>query len=156
LRHRWRWRALSSARQDRRGARRTSGSEPAYWAQLPRSSPPTTASADTSRNLAGLRAIHNFPSGRADGNHWGKALTVFRTSAGSPYHFSLHASDRAIPSAVADATTGHTFICGHRIGKDGVPGFLRQPACSNTAATQVLFDKDRGLEILVRALGGEY
>jgi type IV secretion system protein VirB4 len=52
--------------------------------------------------------------------------------------------------------TGHTLICGPTgSGKTVFIGFL-VAMLSSRGATQVIFDKDRGLEILVRALDGEY
>ena len=131
--------------------------EPAFWAQLPAQFQARPRRAPiTSRNFAGLSPFHNFPSGRADGNHWGPALTVFRTSAGSPYHFSLHASDPRDPDGGSRRDTGHTFICGPTgSGKTVFLGFCVALFLRH-GATQVLFDKDRGLEILVRALGGCY
>lgn len=131
--------------------------EPAFWAQLPGqfSARPRRAPI-TSRNLAGLAAFHNFPLGRARNNHWGDALAVFKTSAGSPYHFSLHASDPRDPDGGSRRDTGHTFICGPTgSGKTVFLGFCVALLLKH-GATQVIFDKDRGLEILVRALGGEY
>jgi type IV secretion system protein VirB4 len=110
----------------------------------------------TSRNFAAMAPFHNFPLGRARGNHWGDALSMFVSSAGSPYYFSLHASDPADPDGGSRKDTGHTLICGPTgSGKTVFVGFLIA-ALSRQGATQVVFDKDRGLEILVRALGGEY
>jgi type IV secretion system protein VirB4 len=129
--------------------------EAAYWAQLPghfamrpRRAPITT------RNFAALSAWHNYPKGRRSGNHWGDALTLFKTSAGSPFYFSLHASDPADAEAPRDI--GHTFLCGPTgSGKTVLIGFLIA-MLTKQRATQVVFDKDRGLELLVRALGGTY
>ncbi len=131
--------------------------EPAFWAQLPAQFPSRPRRAPiTSRNFAGLAPFHNFPLGRATGNHWGEALAVFRTTAGSPYHFSLHASDPRDPDGGSRRDTGHTFICGPTgSGKTVFLGFCVALLLKH-GATQVIFDKDRGLEILVRALGGEY
>ena len=110
----------------------------------------------TSRNFAAMSAFHNYPGGRATGNHWGAALAVFVTSARSPYHFSLHASDPARADGGSRKDTGHTFICGPTgSGKTVFIGFLMS-MLDRQGVTQVVFDKDRGLEILVRALGGEY
>jgi len=68
--------------------------EASFWAQLPgnfamrpRKSP------ITSRNFSAMAPFHNYPVGRANGNHWGEALALLCTSARSPYYFSLHASD---------------------------------------------------------------
>lgn len=131
--------------------------EPAFWAQLPGNfAPRPRLSPITSRNFCALSPYHNYPSGRPSGNHWGDALAVFRTAAGSAYHFSLHASDPTDPLGGSRRDTGHTFVCGPTgSGKTVFVGFcicllLRQNA------TQVIFDKDRGLEVLVRALGGTY
>ncbi len=131
--------------------------EAAFWAQLPGnfSSRPRIAPI-TSRNFSGLSPFHQYPLGRARGNHWGDALTVLKTTAASPYYFSLHASDPKDPDGGSHRDTGHTFICGPTgSGKTVLVGFL---LCllQKHEATQVVFDKDRGLEILIRALGGQY
>ena len=131
--------------------------EAAFWGQLPGAfhSRPRRAPI-TSRNFVGLAPFHNFPLGRPSGNHWGEALTVFKTSAGSPYHFSLHATDPRDPDGGSRRDTGHTFLCGPTgSGKTVLVGFCICLLLKH-GATQVVFDKDRGLEILIRALGGEY
>jgi type IV secretion system protein VirB4 len=131
--------------------------EAAFWAQLPGNFPLRPRKAPiTSRNLAAMAPFHNYPLGRADGNHWGEALTLLITSARSPYHFSLHASDPNDPDGGSRKDTGHTLICGPTgSGKTVFIGFLIA-TLARRDTTQVIFDKDRGLEILVRALGGEY
>ena len=61
----------------------------------------------------------------ASGNHWGDALAMFMTSARSPYHFSLHASDPTRADGGSRKDTGHTFICGPTgSGKTVFIGFL--------------------------------
>ena len=131
--------------------------EAAFWAQLPGNFPLRPRKAPiTSRNFAAMVPFHNYPSGRASGNHWGDALALLVTSARSPYYFSLHASDPADPDGGSRKDTGHTCICGPTgSGKTVFIGFL-VATLSRRGTTQVIFDKDRGLEILVRALGGEY
>jgi len=131
--------------------------EAAFWAQLPGNYSVRPRKAPiTSRNLAAMAPFHNFPMGRADGNHWGEALALLVTSARSPYYFSLHASDPADPEGGSRKDTGHTLICGPTgSGKTVLIGFLIA-MLARRSATQVIFDKDRGLEILVRAMGGEY
>ncbi len=131
--------------------------EAAFWAQLPGNFPFRPRKAPiTSRNLAAMAPFHNYPLGRADGNHWGEALALLITSARSPYHFSLHASDPSDPDGGSRKDTGHTLICGPTgSGKTVLIGFLIA-LLARRDTTQVIFDKDRGLEILVRALGGEY
>jgi type IV secretion system protein VirB4 len=131
--------------------------EAAFWAQLPGNFPMRPRKAPiTSRNFAAMVPFHNYPAGRPTGNHWGDALTVLVTSARSPFHFSLHASDPNDPDGGSRKDTGHTLICGPTgSGKTVFIGFL-VAMLKGQGATQVIFDKDRGLEILVRALGGEY
>jgi type IV secretion system protein VirB4 len=131
--------------------------EAAFWAQLPGNFPLRPRKAPiTSRNFAAMAPFHNYPTGRASGNHWGAALSLFVTSARSPYYFSLHASDPRDPEGGSRKDTGHTLICGPTgSGKTVFIGFLIA-MLQRQATTQVVFDKDRGLEILVRALGGEY
>ena len=131
--------------------------EAAFWAQLPGNFSMRARRAPiTSRNFAAMAGFHNYPTGRAEGNHWGRALTVLMTSARSAYHFSLHASDPTDQGGIGRRDAGHTLICGPTgSGKTVFIGFLIA-MLSLQGVTQVVFDKDRGLEILVRALGGEY
>jgi type IV secretion system protein VirB4 len=131
--------------------------EAAFWAQLPGNFAMRPRKAPiTSRNFAAMMPFHNYPAGRASGNHWGEALALLSTSAHSPYYFSLHASDPTDPDGGSRKDTGHTFICGPTgSGKTVFIGFL-VAMLHRRGVTQVIFDKDRGLEILVRALGGEY
>ena len=120
--------------------------EGAFWAQLPGnfSYRPRLAPI-SSRNFTALSPFHNYPSGLKDGHHWGPATACFMTKARTPYFFSPHVGD-----------IGHSFLCGPTgSGKTVMLGFLVAMLLKHNP-TQVLFDKDRGLEILVRALGGEY
>jgi type IV secretion system protein VirB4 len=131
--------------------------EAAYWAQLPGNFSYRPRKAPiTSRNLAAMAGFHNFPTGRPTGNHWGDALSLLISSSRSPYYFSLHASDPSDTDGGSRKDTGHTLICGPTgSGKTVFIGFM-VAMLARAGVTQVLFDKDHGLEILVRALGGEY
>src|SRR5262249_40261610 len=131
--------------------------EAAFWAQLPGNFPMRPRKSPiTSRNFAAMMPFHNYPAGRALGNHWGEALALLSATAHSPYYSSLHASDPADPDGGSRKDTGHTFICGPTgSGKTVFIGFM-VAMLRRQQVTQVVFDKDRGLEILVRALGGEY
>ena len=131
--------------------------EAAFWGQLPGNFPMRARKAPiTSRNYAAMSPFHNYPVGRAKGNYWGEALALLATTASSPYYFSLHASDPTDPDGGARKDTGHTFLCGPTgSGKTVLIGFLLA-MLEQQGVTQIVIDKDRGLEILVRALGGEY
>jgi type IV secretion system protein VirB4 len=122
--------------------------EAAFWAQLPGNFPLRPRKAPiTSRNFAAMSPFHNYPLGRARDNHWGDALSLFVTSARSPYYFSLHASDPSDSDGGSRKDTGHTLICGPTgSGKTVFIGFL-VAMLARQGATQV---------ILVRALGGDY
>ncbi|HEX5263745.1 MAG TPA: VirB4 family type IV secretion/conjugal transfer ATPase [Phenylobacterium sp.] len=120
--------------------------EAAFWAQFPGNfSRRVRPAAITSRNFAALAPFHSHPFGRAAGNHWGPAVALLRTSAGSPFHFNFHVGD-----------LGHTFICGPSgSGKTVVQNFML--AQLEKFAPQLVFiDKDRGAELFVRASGGTY
>lgn len=131
--------------------------EAAFWAQLPGNfAHRTRLSPITSRNIAAMAPYHNYPVGRATDNHWGDAMAVLISNAKSNYYFSLHASDPNDASGGNKKDVGHTSIYGQvGSGKTVLIGFL---VCMNQKlnATQVIFDKDYGLEILIRALGGCY
>ncbi|MEJ8815244.1 VirB4 family type IV secretion/conjugal transfer ATPase [Variovorax ureilyticus] len=132
--------------------------EAAFWAQLPGNFGYRTRKAPiTSRNFAAMSPFHNFPTGRATGNYWGDALTMFMTRAGSPYYFSLHASDPRSQDGGSRRDVGHINGVGPvGTGKTTLLGFCTIAICNRLDATQVIFDKDEGLHILVRALGGQY
>jgi type IV secretion system protein VirB4 len=131
--------------------------EAAFWAQLPGNFALRPRKAPiTSRNFAAFVPWHNYPAGRASGNHWGEALTLFSTSASSPFFFSLHASDPREADGGSRKDVGHiTGIGPVGTGKTTLLGFLIA-MLTRFGATQVVFDKDEGLHILVRALGGAY
>ena len=120
--------------------------EAAFWAQLPgnfrmRARPAVI----NSRNFAALSPFYTFPAGRKSGNHWGEAVTLLKTRAGSSFWFNFHRAD-----------IGHTLIIGPTGGGKTVLQNFLQAQLEKTGAKQVFFDKDRGAEIFVRACGGTY
>lgn len=127
-------------------AREDLGLEAAFWAQFPGNfARRTRPAAITSRNFAALAPFHAHPVGRARNNHWGEAVALLRTSAGSPFWFNFHVGD-----------LGHTFICGPSgSGKTVVQNFMLAQL-ERFGAQQLFIDKDRGAEIFVRACGGTY
>src|SRR3982074_3610914 len=103
-----------------------------------------------------MNSLHKHPRARARGHPWGDAVTLLIPSARSPFFFSLHASDPRDPDGGSRRDVGHTFVCGPTgAGKTVILGFLMS-MLTKFDCTQIVIDKDRGLEILIRALGGEY
>lgn len=118
--------------------------EPCYWAQLPANFDfVARKSTINTLNLAGFVSFHNYPTGKKNGNHWGEAVTVFDTTSGTPYFFNFHLRD-----------VGHTLIIGPTgAGKTVLMNFLCAQA-QKFKCRMFFFDKDRGAEIFIRALGG--
>ncbi len=120
--------------------------EAAFWSQLPGNlNYIVRKSTINTLNLASLASFHNYPSGKRAGNHWGNACTVLNTTSGTPYFFSFHVRD-----------VGHTMIIGPTgAGKTVLMNFLCAQA-QKFNCRMFFFDKDRGAEIFIRALGGMY
>jgi type IV secretion system protein VirB4 len=129
--------------------------EAAYWAQMPANfAMRPRLSPINSRNLCGFYPLHNFPTGRRTGNHWGDALTMLMTAAGTPHYFSLHASDPQAANGGGKKDVGHTILFGpNGSGKTATACFLLS-MMQKFDVTSVLFSKDRDTEIIVRRLGG--
>lgn len=138
-------------------AREDLACEAAFWAQLPGNfKHRPRLSLINSRNACGFMPLHNFPLGRRDGNHWGAALSMLITAAGTPHYLNLHASDPKAPNGGSKKDVGHTKIYGpNGSGKTAVAMFI---LCmlQKYDVTAVLFSKDRDSEITVRALGGVF
>jgi type IV secretion system protein VirB4 len=120
--------------------------EQAFWAQLPANFTCIARGSDISTmNLAGFASLHNYPIGKIHNNHWGDAVTVFDTSSGTPYYFNFHNRD-----------VGHTTIIGPTgAGKTVLLNFLCAQAQKFNCRV-FFFDKDRGAEIFIRAIGGKF
>ncbi|APG88060.1 type IV secretion system protein VirB4 (plasmid) [Sinorhizobium americanum CCGM7] len=127
-------------------AREDLGLEAAWWAQLPGNFRYRARSgAITSRNFAALSPFHSYPIGQKDGNEWGPAVAMLKTVSGSPYYFNFHHGD-----------LGNTFVCGPSgAGKTVLLNFMLSQLEKHDPHV-VLFDKDRGADLFVRAAGGTY
>ncbi|MDR3418845.1 MAG: VirB4 family type IV secretion/conjugal transfer ATPase [Nevskia sp.] len=120
--------------------------ELARWAQLPGNFGYIARPAPiSSQNFAAFASLHNYAYGKPAGNHWGPAVTILETVSGTPYFFNFH-----------DADIGNTLVVGASgTGKTALMGFLLAQAL-RTGARIIYFDKDRGADLLIRALGGRY
>jgi len=120
--------------------------EPAFWAQFPGNFKDIARKALISTaNFAGFASGHNFPIGRADGNHWGPAVTLLETTSAGPYHFNFHKGDLGNFTVIGPSGSGKTVVL----------NFLLAQARKYSPRI-VFFDKDRGAEIFLRAIGGRY
>ncbi len=122
------------------------GMEAAFWAQFPGNfSYIARRALISSANFAGFASAHNFPVGQPDGNHWGKAVTLFETTLAGPYFFNFHRGDLGNFTIIGPSGSGKTVVL----------GFLLAQA-RRYSPRIVFFDKDRGAEIFLRAIGGVY
>lgn len=128
------------------GVREDINLEPSFWAQFPGNEVYIARGAMISTpNAASFISLHGFPLGQMSGNHWGDAISIFETTSATPYFFNFHEGD-----------LGHFSIIGPSgSGKTVVMNFLTSQAQKLEPRT-IFFDKDRGAEIFLRALGGHY
>ncbi len=120
--------------------------EAAFWAQLPGNFPfIARRSLISSANFAGFASFHNFPQGKSENNHWGPAVTLLETTSGTPYAFNFHHGDLGNFTVIGPSGTGKTVVL----------TFLMAQA-QRFKPRSVFFDKDRGAEIFIRAIGGQY
>lgn len=120
--------------------------EPAFWAQFPANFKYIARRGLVSTsNFAGLASIHNFPTGQANGAHWGDAVTLLETTAAGPYFFNFHQGDLGNFTVIGPSGSGKTVVL----------NFLLAQA-RKLDPRIIFFDKDRGAELFIRAIGGRY
>ena len=84
---------------------------------------------------------------RRDGNRWGPAISILETTSQTPYFFNFHR--RQVGNFTVTGPTGS--------GKTVGLGFLLCQAMRVHPRPRVaFFDKDRGADPLIRAMGGSY
>lgn len=132
-------------------AQESLGNEAAYFAQLPGVlDSRTRPGVISTRNLAHFADFGTFPEGSREGR-WGPAIMRFRTVGHTAYDYIPHAGDAGdVGMTLVSGLTGSgktTWMMAilamfdQALGEDGVIFF---------------FDRDRGGELLVRAVGGTY
>lgn len=122
--------------------------EASFWAQLPGNHSYRARKAMlSSANFSGLSSMHNFATGQSDNLHWKLPITILETTSQTPYWFNFHRRD-----------IGHFLVTGPTgSGKTVALTFLLAQAMRvDPTPKAVFFDKDRGAEIFVRAMGGTY
>lgn len=120
--------------------------EPAFWGQFPGNEKYIVRRAMiSSANMASFGSLHGFALGKAEGNHWGDAVTLLETTSATPFFFNFHNGDLGNFSVIGPSGSGKTVVM----------NFLAAQAQKFSPRT-VLFDKDRGAELFVRGIGGRY
>lgn len=128
------------------GVREDLGLEPAFWAQLPGNFGFIARKAlVSSANFAGLASLHGRASGPVR-SHWGPPITLLETTEGGPYRFSFHVGDLGNATVIGPSGSGKTVLLNMLVAQSSRVRGRRV----------VFFDKDRGAEIAIRALGGRY
>jgi type IV secretion system protein VirB4 len=120
--------------------------EAAFWAQFPGNGDFIARKAMISTgNLASLVSMHSFPVGNVAGGPWGEALTVLETTSSTPYFFNLHNGDLGNFTLIGPSGSGKTVVLNFLVAQ-----------AQKFAPRTFFFDKDRGAEIFIRAIGGHY
>jgi type IV secretion system protein VirB4 len=120
--------------------------EPAFWAQFPGNEDYIVRRAMiSSANMASFGSFHGFALGSAGGNHWGDAVTLLETTSATPFFFNFHNGDLGNFSVIGPSGSGKTVVM----------NFLAAQAQKFSPRT-ILFDKDRGAELFIRGIGGQY
>ncbi|MBS0481998.1 MAG: VirB4 family type IV secretion/conjugal transfer ATPase [Proteobacteria bacterium] len=120
--------------------------EPAFWAQFPGNEAyAVRRSLISTGNAAGFLSLHGFPLGRAEGNHWGQAVTLFETTSATPYFFNFHQGDLGNFTIIGPSGSDKTVVLNYLAAQ-----------AQKFAPRTILFDKDRGAEIFLRAMGAHY
>ncbi|HEX8055408.1 VirB4 family type IV secretion/conjugal transfer ATPase [Roseateles sp.] len=120
--------------------------EPGFWGQLPGNEQYLVRrSLISSANMACFASLHGFAMGQASGNHWGEAVTLLTTTSSTPFFFNFHNGDLGNFTVIGPSGSGKTVVM----------NFLAAQA-QKFSPRLVLFDKDRGAEVFIRAIGGTY
>lgn len=118
-----------------------------YWRPRP--------AAITSLNFLSFSGLHNYLFGKPNDNPWGPAVTMLKTNSGTPYFFNFHTS-LAETDETGARRLGNTMLIGQSgTGKTVLLGHLITQA-RKFGYTGAVFDKDRGLQVAIEAMGGKY
>ena len=128
----------------------------AYLAQLPGNwrSRPRVANL-SSRNFCGMSSFHNCTTGKRENNPWGEAVAILRTPANQPYYFNFHYTPDG-ENSVGSSALGNCQIIGQSGSGKTVLALFLLTSLIKYGTQIVYFDKDRGAEIAIRAVGGKY
>jgi type IV secretion system protein VirB4 len=128
--------------------------KPTYFSQAPGNWPYRFRHAMISaQHFADLCAFHSTSRGRPHiDSPWGTNISAFPTITSGLHRFNFHEKG----NRAEEPSVGHTLVLGRTgSGKTICTAFLIAQARRANART-IVFDKDAGLEMAVRALGGSY
>lgn len=128
-----------------------------YFSQLPKYPNKPRKMIKSTRNLAGVFSMHSYSRGKSRGNPLGdgSAVMPLETLSKTLYDFNFHFTN-PLEDTADTQVAGHTLI----LGATGTGKTTMQSAM--TAFVQrfdpamFVLDKDRGMEIFIRALNGDY
>ncbi|SAL00335.1 type IV secretion/conjugal transfer ATPase [Caballeronia arationis] len=122
-----------------------------FWAQLPGQAQHFMGRRGKikSGNFAGFASLHNFATGKIDGNLWGPAIMPFETESGTAYHFNFHREMEGMvagsTAVTADTGAGKTTLLCALI------------AMADKAQPRVFwFDNREGAKVFMCAMGAQH
>jgi type IV secretion system protein VirB4 len=122
--------------------------EAGFWAQLPGNHAYIARnSLMSSANFSGFSSLHNFAHGQTANLHWKTPICVLETTSQTPYYFNFHRRDIGHFLVTGPTGSGKTVF---------MASLLAQAFRVEPEPKAVFFDKDRGAEIFIRAVGGSY
>lgn len=138
--------------------KKSTASAPAtYFSQFPTYRFKPRPMLKSSRNLASTFSLHNYSTGKAIGNPLGdgSAVMPLETISKTLYDFNFHFTNVGEDNT-GEAVAGHTLILGATgTGKTTLQSALLAFVQRFNPAMFAL-DKDRGMDIFIRALDGDY
>jgi len=123
----------------------------------------------SSKNYAGLIALHNFPKGKRDHNCWGEASTILKTPNKQPYYLNLHethgkndfgkyhlGNTLVIGKSGGGKTAFLSFLMNMMMKYDAPNSFPKDMPKEKCRMTAIYLDKDKGAMGNILASGGKY
>lgn len=134
--------------------RETLNLESAFWAQIPGNfSMIRRSSLISSNNFSCFSSLHNYYSGYINKNHLGGALMLAQTRSRTPFYLNLHEKASGKKN---DLSKGHTTIIGSTGAGKTVLMMTIDIFFNKYGIKSFIFDRNRGCDIYVRAMGGNY
>lgn len=122
-----------------------------FWSQLPgqKESLIGRRGQISSKNFAGFASLHNYATGKYEGNLWGNCVMAFPTESRTFYYFNFH---REIEGMVP----GHTKCAAETgAGKTALISAIVAQA-DKVEPMVVWFDRNHGAETFMRAMRAEH